>query len=107
VFHGPLPYFINELDLKESHLLGHRYTWINERDNPTMEKLDCWLCSVEWEEMHPDVTLVARSSSLSDHCPILMSMTVHFVSKSRFHFERFWINLWGFQETMGGFLVRG
>jgi hypothetical protein len=34
-----------------------------------MEKLESWLCSVEWEEMHPDITLVVLSSSLSDHCP--------------------------------------
>jgi hypothetical protein len=64
--------FINGLELKEAHLIGRWYTWSNERDCPTLEKLDRWLCSIEWDEMHSDAVLVARSSLLSDHCPILM-----------------------------------
>jgi hypothetical protein len=42
-------------------VVGCRYAWSNERNIPTMEKLNKWLCSIEWEEMHLDATLVACS----------------------------------------------
>jgi hypothetical protein len=68
--------YLNDLELKESNLLGRQYTWSNERDAPTMAKLDRWFGSVEWDEMHPDASLLALSSSLSDHCPILMATEI-------------------------------
>jgi hypothetical protein len=80
---------LNDLELRESNLLGMRYTWSNERESPTLAKLDRWFASVEWDEMHPDASLLALSSSLSDHCPILMSTAVAFPVKRRFWFERF------------------
>jgi hypothetical protein len=87
---------LNDLELRESNLLGRRYTWSNERDTPTMVKLDRWFGSVEWDEMHPDASLSALSSSLSDHCPILMSTAVVLPIKRRFRFQRFWVKLDGF-----------
>jgi hypothetical protein len=82
---------VNDLELKESALIGRRFTWSNERETPTLVKLDRWFGSVEWDDLHPDASLAARSSSLSDHCPILMSTSVQFFSKRRFHFERVWL----------------
>jgi hypothetical protein len=61
-----------------------------------LAKLDRWFASVEWDEMHPDASLSALSSSLSDHCPILMSTAVAFPVKRRFWFEHFWVKLDGF-----------
>jgi hypothetical protein len=61
-----------------------------------MVKLDRWFGSVEWDEMHPDACLSALSSSLSDHCPILMSTAVVLPIKRRFRFQRFWVKLDGF-----------
>jgi exonuclease III len=87
---------INELELKEACLLGRRYTWSNEREHPTLVRLDRWFCSVEWAELCPDATLAALSSSLSDHCPILMSTLVQIHTKRRFRFEKFWVKLEGF-----------
>jgi hypothetical protein len=40
------------------------------------------------------------SSSLSDHCPILMSTAMRYPSKRRFRFERFWIKMAGFSEMV-------
>ena len=37
--------FVNELDLKEIPLWGRRYTWSNERESPTLVKLDRVLCT--------------------------------------------------------------
>jgi hypothetical protein len=87
---------LNDLELHEANLLGRRYTWSNERETPTLAKLDRWFGSIEWDELHPDASLSALSSSLSDHCPILMSTAVVFPIKRRFRFERFWVKLDGF-----------
>jgi hypothetical protein len=75
---------LNDLELKDSTLLGRRYTWSNERDAPMMAKLDRWFGSVEWDDRHPDASLSALSSSLSDHCPILMDTVILLTLKRRF-----------------------
>ncbi|KAK1647521.1 hypothetical protein QYE76_065326 [Lolium multiflorum] len=91
---------LNELELKESTLLGRRFTWSNGRAEPTLVKLDWWFASVDWEELHPDASLTALSSSISDHCPILMSTAVASHFGKRFRFERFWLKLEGFMDTV-------
>jgi hypothetical protein len=91
---------INDLELRESNLLGRRYTWSSERAMPMMAKLDRWFGSVEWDELHPNAALSALSSSLSDHCPILMTSASSLPLKRRFRFERFWIKLNGFVDEV-------
>ncbi|XP_071678288.1 uncharacterized protein [Lolium perenne] len=91
---------LNELELKESTLIGCKYTWSNERSSPTLVKLDRWFASVDWDEIFPDASLTAMSSSLSDHCPILMTTADELAVGKRFRFERFWLSLGGFQEEV-------
>jgi hypothetical protein len=91
---------LNDLELKESTLLGRRYTWSNERDAPTMAKLDRWFGLVEWDDRHPDASLSVMSSSLSDHCPILMDTAISLPLKRRFRFEVFWLKLDGFHTEV-------
>jgi hypothetical protein len=79
---------VNDLELKEACLLGRRYTWSNERDQPTLVRINRWFALVEWDELCPNATLTVLSSSLSDHCPLLMSTAITFASKRRFRFER-------------------
>jgi exonuclease III len=92
--------FINDLELKEANLLGRRYTWSNERREPTLVRLDRWFASVEWDDRFPDAALTARSSSLSDHCPIHLSTASVVRGKRRFRFERFWTKLQGFHDLV-------
>jgi exonuclease III len=56
-------------------LMG-RYTWSNERQSPTLVKLDMVFCNKEWELAHTDFTLQALSSSLPDHCPIYLCQQI-------------------------------
>jgi hypothetical protein len=91
---------LNELELKESTLIGRRFTWSNERSSLTLVKLDRWFASIDWDDMFPEASLTAMSSSLSDHYPILMSTAVDLVVGKRFHFERFWLSLDGFHEEV-------
>jgi hypothetical protein len=57
---------------------------------------------MEWADLCPDATLAALSSSLSDHCPIIMSRSVQIHTKCRFRFEKFWVKLEGFAEIIAG-----
>jgi hypothetical protein len=98
---------INDLELRESNLLGRRYTWSNEREMPTMAKLDRWFGSVEWDDLHPEASLTALSSSLSDHCPILMASASALPLKRRFRFKSFWTKLDGFLEEVAALWESG
>jgi hypothetical protein len=92
--------FVNDLELKEIPLLGRRYTWSNERESPTLVKLDRVLCSTDWEDMYPYCILQSHASVMSDHNPLILGLKDEVVSKKRFHFESYWTKLPGFYETV-------
>jgi hypothetical protein len=92
--------FIIELELKEIPLLGHRYTWSNERESPTFVKVDRMLCTSDWENIYPDCVLQSHASKMSDHCPLILGLKDGVISKKRFHFESYWTKLPGFHEAV-------
>ena len=55
---------IESLDLREIELSGRKFTWANALPNPTFEKLDRVLASVEWEQKFPFVTVQALSRGI-------------------------------------------
>jgi len=92
--------FVNDLELKEIPLLGRRYMWSNEREAPTLVKLDRVLCTSCWEEMFPGCILQSLASQISDHCPLLLGLKEWIRGKWRFHFESFWTKLPHFLEVV-------
>lgn len=78
--------FVNEMELKETPLLGRRYTWSNERDSPTLVKLDRVLCTADWENLYPDCILQCQATEISDHCPLVLRLNDGVQAKKRFHF---------------------
>jgi len=92
--------FINDLELKEIPLLGRRYTWSNERESPTLVKLDRVLCTNDWEDIYPESLLQSQATEMSDHCPLILGLKEGILGKRRFHFESFWPNLPGFHEAV-------
>jgi hypothetical protein len=88
------------LDLKEVYLNGRRFTWSNERAEPTMEKLNRVFTTVDWEELFPDAFLSALSSGPSDHCPLVLSLAPDLHRGRRFQFQSFWPKVDGFQEVV-------
>jgi hypothetical protein len=44
---------LSSLELKELYLNGRRYTWSNERELSTLEKLDRVFSTVDWEALYP------------------------------------------------------
>jgi endonuclease/exonuclease/phosphatase family metal-dependent hydrolase len=70
---GRFRHTLDRCELFEIALQNRRYTWSNERVQPTLVQLDRVFCNRDWELMHGDFMLQALSSSLSDHCPLLLS----------------------------------
>jgi len=81
--------FVNDVELKEIPLIGRRYMWSNEREAPTLVKLDRVLCTSDWEDTFPDCILQSQASQISDHCPLLLGLREGNRGKRRFHFESF------------------
>jgi exonuclease III len=63
---------IDELDLREIHLQGRRFTWSNERELTVHCKLDRVLVTQAWELSHLQYQLTPTSTSISDHCPMIL-----------------------------------
>jgi exonuclease III len=70
--------FVQEHEVKDLYLHGRSFTWSNEREVPTLTRIDRAIASVDWDIMHPDSILQALSSSVSDHAPIHLSLSAAF-----------------------------
>ena len=93
---------IESLELKEIELSGRQYTWASRRTDPTFEKLDRILATVEWEQKFPLVSVQALTRTGSDHTPLLVDSGVHahLGNKARFSFELSWLQQEGFYERV-------
>jgi hypothetical protein len=93
-------HFVHEHEMRDLYLHGRLYTWSNERESPTLTRIDRALVSVDWDLLHPDAFFQALSSSVSDHAPIHLGLSAAFRPKRRFKFEVFWLKLEGFDEAL-------
>lgn len=101
--HRPMHHFhrfITDLVLRDIYLHGRRYTWSSEQQAPTLVRNDRVMCTTDWETLQPHHVLRCLSSAASDHCPMLVDCSPRLGGKRRFHFERFWPKLEGFQQTV-------
>jgi hypothetical protein len=92
--------FLNDCELKEIYLHGRRYTWSNERQTPTLVRLDRVFVTTAWEELHNSCSLRCLATVVADHCPLLLDCTTQSTGRKRFQFERFWLKLDGFSEVV-------
>ena len=81
-------------------MLGRKYTWSNDRANPTLVRLDRVFCTADWDDDFPNCVLQSSASLISDHCPLLLGLNELTQGKRRFHFESFWTRLEGFLEVV-------
>jgi hypothetical protein len=65
-------WIINTYGLREIALVGGKFTWSNNHDLPTLEKLDRVLMNDKWEGLFPLTTLRKRPRLMSDHNPLLL-----------------------------------
>ncbi|XP_073363088.1 uncharacterized protein [Aegilops tauschii subsp. strangulata] len=87
-------------ELRDLYLHGRRYTWSNEREAPTLERIDRMLCTAGWASDHPSYMLRRLSSTASDHAPLFIDALPRSSKHMRFHFERFWPSLPGYHDTV-------
>ena len=87
---------LNACELKEIALQNRRYTWSNEQDSPTLVKLNRFFCNASWDTTFEKHLLHALSTSLSDHCPLMLTEQGEAPRVKTFRFENFWIQLPGF-----------
>jgi hypothetical protein len=92
--------FVEEHELKDLYLHGRRFTCSNERELPTMTRIDRALVSVDWDLMNAEAIMQVLSSSASDHAPLHISLNAAFRPKRRFRFEVFWTKLEGFEDAV-------
>lgn len=91
---------LNSCELKEIPLQNRKFTWSNEQNDPTMSKLDGFFCNEEWDLVFSTHILQALSSSLSDHCPLLLANATGPKRPNSFRFENHWIKMPGFQQIV-------
>jgi len=83
---------ISIYELIDIHMVGGRFTWSNNLDVPTLERLDRILMSKGWDDSFPNVFALKLSREHSDHNPLILSThkTVHH-RKISFRFELSWL----------------
>lgn len=91
---------IDDLEIKEIHLHGRLYTWTRDTDNPAMTQIDHIFCTREWEVDNSGCYVQALSSSMSDHCPMLLTCSQLQRTTRNFRFESYWTRLPGFLEIV-------
>ena len=84
---------INLYELRDLAPQGGKYTWSNNRNNPTLEKLDRVFISSSWEQEFPLCNIKKIPRYTSDHNPIIYSRELSQSKNSKpFSFENSWIN---------------
>jgi hypothetical protein len=93
---------INSLNLRELELSGRQYTWVNNLQIPTYDKLDRVLVGTNWELKYPKVSVQALAREISDHSPLLLSSEQPSKpnNANMFKFELSWLLKEGFYEMV-------
>ena len=91
---------IDELELQELHLRGRLYTWSNERDKPTLVRLDRVFVMEDWITDFPDHDLSALALECSDHAPLLLKTDCSLPHFKRFRFENYWTKCDGYLQVV-------
>ncbi|KAK2377607.1 hypothetical protein QL285_078261 [Trifolium repens] len=86
---------VNDCDLTDIQLEGHRFTWIKSRGSVRVieERLDRAMVSTNWLALFPEVKLINLLASHSDHSPILLHTDPVLRTKytHSFKFENLWL----------------
>jgi exonuclease III/ubiquitin len=93
---------IESLELREIEMTSRQYTWSNDLDPPTFEKLDRVLMSPDWELKFSNVTVKALDRARSDHTPLLLNGRVAASTGNHgmFKFELGWLIRDGFHDMV-------
>jgi hypothetical protein len=90
LFMGCFHHVFDTCEPFELELQNHNFTWSNGREASTLVRLDRVFYNEEWDLMFTGFRLKALSSSLSDHCPLLLCQHSKPRTKDTFQFENIW-----------------
>ena len=68
--------FIENNSLVDLHLDGVFFTWFRDSGLPSMSRIDRALVSLDWEEHFENVSQRVLPRVISDHCPLLLEVSV-------------------------------
>lgn len=91
---------LSDCELAEIHMQIRRFTWSNERQTPTLVKLNRVFCNQEWEFTFGCHVLQALSTSPLGHCPLLLSSGSGPTRLRSFKLKNFGIKMPGFNEVV-------
>lgn len=91
---------LDTCELMETCLQNWRFTWSNERENPTLVRLDRAFCNADWEVLLPNTAMHALSTGASDHTPIFLTRQDRAPRNAHFRFEDHWLHTAGFREVV-------
>lgn len=91
---------VSDLDLLNITLQGRRFTWSNERDDPSMAQLDRFLISSDWNTKFPNSQQLSLPNTSSDHCPISYTAQTQFQKTNLFRFENCWLKFQQLDELV-------
>uniref|UniRef100_A0A2N9I908 Reverse transcriptase domain-containing protein n=1 Tax=Fagus sylvatica TaxID=28930 RepID=A0A2N9I908_FAGSY len=92
--------FISDQGLLDLPLVGGRFTWSSNQENPAMSRLDRFLVSPDWDTQFSTAVQSLLPRTLSDHSPILLDCGPNPSGKSPFRFENMWLRSEGFVERV-------
>lgn len=81
---------INSLSLIELPLLDRAFTWSSNRQNPTLQKIDRAFINLDWANTFPNSSISSRTRFVSDHVPIIASISTATPRPAFFRFENYW-----------------
>jgi hypothetical protein len=97
---------LDDIEMKKIHLHGPRFTWTSGTKSPTQTKIDHIFASKEWGLLYPECHLQAAGSSVSDHCPMILSCSPTSRRYKGFRFESYWLQMPEFKEIVAQSWVR-
>jgi exonuclease III len=69
---------------------GRQFTWSNNRNPPTFEKLDRFLVSPDWDLHYNNLNVTGLSRSFSDHVPLCLRTDFISPTRREFRYELGW-----------------
>nr|XP_040252072.1 uncharacterized protein LOC120969066 [Aegilops tauschii subsp. strangulata] len=91
---------LNSMELSDLRLHGRRFTWVSSCQLQTKTKIDHVFCTLDWGLLFPQCYLRALSSSVSDHCAMVLTGQINHRRFRGFRFENYWLKMRGFDDAI-------
>ncbi|XVE69059.1 hypothetical protein DITRI_Ditri09bG0119200 [Diplodiscus trichospermus] len=83
--------FIESVGLVDLPLVGCKFTWCSNRENPTFCRLDRFLVEVEFLQIYPTLVQKLCPRSISDHFPVSIGVESTNWGPRPFKFFNYWL----------------